>query len=118
MKTATIVIIATAISISVGHMACIDVAIQCNDVIDDDVPYQSRSIIIICSNMDCWYAAMMFPAIIPMILVYNRLTGSNNTSHNSGNSNHNSQMIYHKSNDDHNENANNEILNPMKEGKR
>ena len=62
-------------------------------------------------------AAMMFPAIIPMILVYNRLTGSNNTSHNSGNSNHNSQMIYHKSNDDDNENANNEILNPMKEAR-
>ena len=26
-----------------------------NDVIDDDVPYRSSSIIIICSNMDCWY---------------------------------------------------------------
>ena len=48
---------------------------------------------------------------------FNRLIGSNNTSRNSGNSNHNSQMIYHKSNDDHNENVNNEIRHTMKEGR-
>ena len=81
-------------------MACIDVAIQCNDVIDDDVPYRLGALSLFVVIWTAGTAAMMFPAIIPMILVYNRLTGSNNTSHNSGNSNQQNQMIYHKSNDD------------------
>ena len=43
-------------------------------------------------------AAMMFPAIVPIILVYNRLISSNNaTSSNAGNSNTNSQLAYHRS---------------------
>jgi predicted metal-binding membrane protein len=41
-------------------------------------------------------AAMMFPAIVPMILVYNRLISTNNatTSNNPGNSSTNSQIAY------------------------
>jgi predicted metal-binding membrane protein len=42
-------------------------------------------------------AAMMLPAIVPMILVFNRLFTSNNaTSNNPGNSNTNSQTAYHR----------------------
>ena len=118
MKTATIIIIATAISISAAtwlvSMWQYNAMMSSMMMFHTDLGALSLFVVIWTAGM----AAMMFPAIIPMILVYNRLTGSNNTSHNSGNSNHNSQMIYHKSNDDHNENANNEILNPMKEGKR
>src|SRR5262245_42460915 len=46
-------------------------------------------------------AAMMFPAILPMILVFNRLINTNNASSNSpGNSNTNSQVAYHRSSND------------------
>jgi predicted metal-binding membrane protein len=42
-------------------------------------------------------AAMMFPAIVPMILVFNRLINTNNApSNNLGNSDTNSQMAYHR----------------------
>lgn len=46
-------------------------------------------------------AAMMFPAIVPMILAFNRLVNTNNTSNNNPcNSNSNGQMVYHRSSDD------------------
>ena len=46
-------------------------------------------------------AAMMFPAIVPMILVFNRLINTNNaTSNNSGNSYTNSQMTNHRKSND------------------
>jgi predicted metal-binding membrane protein len=46
-------------------------------------------------------AAMMFPAIIPMVLVFNRLINTNNaTSNNPGNSNTNNQTAYHRSSND------------------
>ena len=46
-------------------------------------------------------AAMMFPAIVPMILVFNRLVNTNNaTSNNPDNSNSNGQMAYHSSSND------------------
>ncbi len=46
-------------------------------------------------------AAMMFPAIVQMILVYNRLISMNNAPNNNlGNSNSNSQMAYHRSSND------------------
>jgi predicted metal-binding membrane protein len=46
-------------------------------------------------------AAMMFPAIVPMILVFNRLITTNNaTSNNPGNSNTNGQMAYHRNSND------------------
>jgi predicted metal-binding membrane protein len=45
--------------------------------------------------------AMMFPAIVPMILVFNRLINTNNaTSNNPSKSNTNSQMAYHRSSND------------------
>jgi predicted metal-binding membrane protein len=47
-------------------------------------------------------AAMMFPAIVPMILVYNRLIDNNKTENNAGDGNN--QLIYHKRNDDPNDN--------------
>jgi predicted metal-binding membrane protein len=62
-------------------------------------------------------AAMMFPAIIPMILVYNRLIGDNEN-RNSANNNQNNQLIYHKSNgSDKAENANNGIRNAMRKSR-
>jgi predicted metal-binding membrane protein len=46
-------------------------------------------------------AAMMFPAIVPVILVFNRIIKTNNaTSNNPGNSNTNSQLAYHRSSSD------------------
>jgi predicted metal-binding membrane protein len=46
-------------------------------------------------------AAMMFPAIVPMILAFNLLINTNNAaSNNPGNSNTNSQMRYHRSSND------------------
>jgi predicted metal-binding membrane protein len=46
-------------------------------------------------------AAMMFPAIVPMILAFNRLINTNNAaSNNPGNSNTNSQMRNHRSSND------------------
>jgi predicted metal-binding membrane protein len=46
-------------------------------------------------------SAMMFPAIVPMILVFNRLITTNNgTSNNLGNSNTNGQMAYHRNSND------------------
>jgi predicted metal-binding membrane protein len=51
-------------------------------------------------------AAMMFPDIVPMILIYNRLINTNNATNNSlGNSNINSQIAYHRSSDDSNNNS-------------
>src|SRR4051794_4126156 len=119
MKTATIIIIVTAISISavtwLVSMWQYNAMMSSMIMFHTDLAALSLFVVIWTAGM----AAMMFPAIIPMILVYNRLIDSNNTGRNFGNSNRNSQMTYHKSNDDHdeNENANNEILNPMKEGR-
>jgi predicted metal-binding membrane protein len=46
-------------------------------------------------------AAMMFPAIVPMILAFNRLINTNNaTNNNPSNSNTNGQMAYHRSSND------------------
>jgi hypothetical protein len=46
-------------------------------------------------------AAMMFPAIVPMILVFNRLVNANNAISNIPyNSNSNGQMAYHRSSND------------------
>jgi predicted metal-binding membrane protein len=117
MKTATIIIIAIAISISALTWL---VSIWQYDAMMSSMMMFHNSLAALSLFVVIWtagMAAMMFPAIIPMILVYNRLIGSNNTSRNSGNSNHNSQMIYHKSNDDHNENVNNEIRHTVKEGR-
>src|SRR5918996_51553 len=48
-------------------------------------------------------AAMMFPAIVPMILVFNRLINTNNSISNSlGNSATNSKMTYHTNRNDRN----------------
>jgi hypothetical protein len=64
-------------------------------------------------------AAIMFPAIVPMILVFNQLINMNNaTSNNLGNSNSNSQTAYHTSRSDPNygSSTNNGIGYPAEEG--
>jgi hypothetical protein len=58
-------------------------------------------------------AAMMFPAIIPMILFYNRLIDNNsnnsniNSNRNTG-TNHNSQTLHHRNRDIRNDSNNND----------
>jgi predicted metal-binding membrane protein len=65
-------------------------------------------------------AAMMFPAIIPMILFYNRLidNNSNNSNINSNRNmgtNHNSQTLHHRNRDIRNDSNNNDNWNIIKE---
>jgi predicted metal-binding membrane protein len=65
-------------------------------------------------------AAMMFPAIIPMILFYNRLIDSSKSSKDNPHSNHTSQMLYHRQDntrsDKDNNNNNNGIPNTVNPG--
>lgn len=65
-------------------------------------------------------AAMMFPAIIPMILFYNRLIDSSKSSKDNSHSNHTSQMLYHKQDntrsDKDNNNNSNGIPNTVNQG--
>ena len=56
-------------------------------------------------------AAMMFPAIVPMILVYNRLIDTNKTKNNA--SGDNNQIIYHQNNDDSDNSNNNNTINDI-----
>jgi predicted metal-binding membrane protein len=63
-------------------------------------------------------AAMMFPAIIPMILVYNRLIDNKNDNNNSNSNtgrNHDDQMLRHSEHDDKNDKNNSENRRLMKE---
>lgn len=65
-------------------------------------------------------AAMMFPAIIPMILFYNRLidNNSNNSNINSNSNtgtNHNSQTLHHRNRNIRNDSNNNDNWNIIKE---
>jgi predicted metal-binding membrane protein len=65
-------------------------------------------------------AAMMFPAIIPMILFYNRLIDNNSSNSNiNNNSNtgtyHNSQTLHHRNRDIRNDSNNNDNWNIIKE---
>jgi predicted metal-binding membrane protein len=65
-------------------------------------------------------AAMMFPAIIPMILFYNRLIDNNsnnsniNSNRNTG-THHNSQTLHHRNHDIRNDSNNNNNWNIIKE---
>jgi predicted metal-binding membrane protein len=117
MKTETILIIAIAISISA--LTWLVSIWQYNAMMSSMMMFSinlnafSLFIIIWTAGM----AAMMFPAIIPMILVYNRLVGDSNN-RNSANNNQNNQLMYHKSNDsDKAENANNEFRHAMKKSR-
>jgi len=66
-------------------------------------------------------AAMMFPAIIPMILFYNRLIDSSKSSKDNSHSNHTSQMLYHRqdntrSDKDNDNNSNKGIPDTVNQG--
>ena len=52
-------------------------------------------------------AAMMFPAIVPMVLFYNRLIDSSNGSRGNIHSHNTSQMLYHGQDDTHSDENNN-----------
>jgi hypothetical protein len=58
-------------------------------------------------------AAMMFPAIVPMILVYNRLIDTNKNA--TSNISTNNQMIYQKSDNDHEGKGNNDTRHSIEE---
>ena len=65
-------------------------------------------------------AAMMFPAIIPMILFYSRLIDNNSSNSNSNinsntGTNHNSQTLHHRNRDISNDSSNNDNWNIIKE---
>jgi predicted metal-binding membrane protein len=98
MKISTLVIIIIVVSISVFTWL---VSIWQYDAMMSSMMAFSSSPAALSLFVVIWtasMAAMMFPAIIPMILVYNRLidnTGSSNT----GDTNHNTQILYPKTND-------------------
>jgi hypothetical protein len=63
-------------------------------------------------------AAMMFPAIIPMILFYNRLIDNNSNNSNSNSNtgtNHNSQTLHQRNRDIRNDSNNNDNWNIIKQ---
>src|SRR5215831_12254451 len=99
LKAATIIIVVIAISLSV--LAWLVSIWQYDTMMSSMMMFRSNLmalplfVVIWTAGM----AAMMFPAIIPMILVYNRLIRPSNTGRNSANSNHDNQMVYHKSTD-------------------
>ena len=55
---------------------------------------------------------MMFPAIIPMVLFYNRLIDSSKGSKDNFHSHHSSQMLYHRQGDTHRDMDNNDNNGP------
>src|SRR5689334_22815233 len=106
MKTATIIITVTAISITtvtwLVSMWQSNAIMSPMTMVHTDLAPLSLFVLKWTAGM----AAMIFPAILPMILVYTRLTDSNSPGRNFGNSNHNSQMTSHNTNHDHDDNAN------------
>jgi len=101
MNTSTLVIIASVTSISlVTWLVSLwqyDAMMLSMMTFYDNPAVLSLFVVIWTTGM----AAMMLPAIVPMILVFNRLINTNNaTSNNSGNSYTNSQMAYRRNSND------------------
>jgi predicted metal-binding membrane protein len=101
MKTSTLVIIAIVISITLLTWL---VSIWQYDAMMFSMMTFYHNPAALSLFVILWTAgmtAMMFPAIVPMILVFNRLVNMNNaTSNNPDNSNSNGQMAYHSSSND------------------
>jgi Predicted metal-binding integral membrane protein (DUF2182) len=118
MKTSTLVIITIVLSISVLTWL---VSIWQYDAMMSSMMtfyYNPAALSLFVVIWTAGMAAMMFPAIVPMILVFNRLINMNNaTSNNPGNSNSNSQTAYHTSSDpNYGSSTNNGIGYPAEEG--
>ncbi|MGA7370185.1 MAG: DUF2182 domain-containing protein [Nitrososphaeraceae archaeon] len=101
MRTSTLVVISIIVSISVLTWL---VSIWQYDVMMSSMMtfYSPSALSLFVVIWTAGMAAMMFPAIVPMILVYNRLIDTSNTKNNAGDGN--SQIIHHKSNNDPNDN--------------
>lgn len=120
MKKSTFIIIIFLISISVSSWL---VSIRQYDTMMSSMMMFYNSPAALSLFVMIWtagMAAMMFPAIIPMILFYNRLidNNSNNSNINSNSNtgtNHNSQTLHHRNRDIRNDSSNNDNWNIIKE---
>jgi predicted metal-binding membrane protein len=103
MNTSTLVIIAIVISISLLTWL---VSIWQYDPMMSSMMifyHNSAALSLFVAIWTAGMAAMMFPAIIPMILVFSRLINTNNaTSNNPANSNTSGQLAYHRGNNNPN----------------
>src|SRR5215203_4660191 len=120
MKKSTFIIIIFLISISASSWL---VSIRQYDTMVSSMMMFYNSPVALSLFVMIWtagMAAMMFPAIIPMILFYNRLidNNSNNSNINSNSNtgtNHNSQTLHHRNRDIRNDSNNNDNWNIIKE---
>jgi predicted metal-binding membrane protein len=114
MNTSTLVIIAIVISISL--LTWIVSIWQYDPMMSSMMTfyYNPVALSLFVAIWTAGMAAMMFPAIIPMILVFNRLINTNNAnSNNPGNSNISGQIASHRNNN----NPNNDIGYTEEEGR-
>ena len=120
MKKSTFIIIIFLISISASSWL---VSIRQYDTMMSSMMMFYNSLVALSLFVMIWtagMAAMMFPAIIPMILFYNRLIDNNsnnsniNSNRNTG-TNHNSQTLHHRNRDIRNDSNNNDNWNIIKE---
>lgn len=120
MKKSTFIIIIFLISISASSWL---VSIRQYDTMMSSMMMFYNSPVALSLFVMIWtagMAAMMFPAIIPMILFYNRLIDNNsnnsniNRNRNTG-TNHNSQTLHHRNRDIRNDSYNNDNWNIIKE---
>jgi predicted metal-binding membrane protein len=120
MKKSTFIIIIFLISISASSWL---VSIRQYDTMMSSMMMFYNSPVALSLFVMIWtagMAAMMFPAIIPMILFYNRLIDNNsnnsniNSNRNTG-TNHNSQTLHHRNRDIRNDSNNNDNWNIIKE---
>ncbi|HZB17243.1 MAG TPA: DUF2182 domain-containing protein [Nitrososphaeraceae archaeon] len=109
MKKSTFIIIIFLISISVSSWL---VSIRQYDTMMSSMMMFYNSPVALSLFVMIWtagMAAMMFPAIIPMILFYNRLIDNNSSNSNSNTgTNHNSQTLHHRNRDIRNDSSNND----------
>jgi predicted metal-binding membrane protein len=120
MKKSTFIIIIFLISISASSWL---VSIRHYDTMMSSMMMFYNSPVALSLYVIIWtagMAAMMFPAIIPTILFYNRLIDNNSSNSNINNSsntatNHNSQTFHHRNRDIRNDSNNNDNWNIIKE---
>jgi predicted metal-binding membrane protein len=120
MKKSTFIIIIFLVSISASSWL---ISIRQYDTMMSSMRMFYNSLVALSLFVMIWtvgMAAMMFPAIIPMILFYNRLIDNNsnnsniNSNRNTG-THHNNQTLHHRNRDIRNDSNNNDNWNIIKE---
>jgi predicted metal-binding membrane protein len=120
MKKSTFIIIIFLVSISASSWL---ISIRQYDTMMSSMMMFYNSLVALSLFVMIWtvgMAAMMFPAIIPMILFYNRLIDNNsnnsniNSNRNTG-THHNNQTLHHRNRDIRNDSNNNDNWNIIKE---